>query len=174
MARYHFTTFMRVTAPRDRVWEVISRPETYAGFWKWLKRVDVLDHGEEDGVGARYRLVFGTALPYTLEFDTEVVRREPPQLLESRADGELRGTGRWVLTDGDDATDVTYEWLVETTKRWMNILAPIARPAFSWNHDVLMKDFAKGLSNATESSLVEVVNSTTRPGQAGFYELPPT
>lgn len=101
------------------------------------------------------------------------VRRDPPELLESRAEGELRGTGRWRLADGEDTTDVTYEWLVETTKRWMNVLAPIARPAFSWNHDVLMKDFAKGLAIATRGALIEVVNSTTDPGEEGFYELPP-
>lgn len=173
MARYHFTTLMRVAAPRDRVWEVISHPETYPGFWKWLKRVDVLDDGDEDGVGARYRFIFATALPYTLEVESEVVRCEAPKLLESRADGELRGTGRWMLAAGGDATDVTVEWLAETTKRWMNMLAPIARPAFSWNHDVLMRDFAKGLASATGGALVEVVNSTTKPGQPGFYELPP-
>ncbi len=173
MARYHFTTSMRVAAPRDRVWQVISHPETYPDFWRWLKRVDVLDDGDEDGVGARYRFAFGTGLPYTLKFESELVRREPPRLLESRVGGELRGTGRWVLADSDGVTEVTYEWLVETTKRWMNIFAPIARPVFSWNHDVLMSDFAEGLASAAGGALVSVVNSTRNPGQPGFYELPP-
>jgi hypothetical protein len=33
---------------------------------------------------------------------------------------------------------VRYDWKVETTKAWMNFLAPVARPFFSWNHDVVM------------------------------------
>ena len=170
MARYHFTTVMAVTAPREQVWAVLSDPETYAGFWKWLQQVEVLDPGDQHGLGARHRLSFGTALPYTLSFESEVTGVQQPVLLETRADGELRGTGRWRLTE-DVTTTVTYEWLVETTKRWMNVLAPIARPAFSWNHDVLMNDFARGLAAATDSELVEVTNTTTPPGAPGFFEL---
>lgn len=170
MARYHFTTTMGVTASRDRVWEVISEPVAYAGFWKRLERVDVLDDGGPDGIGARHRLTFGTALPYTLSMQSEVVRVEPPQLLEMCAEGELRGTGRWTITGGP-VTEVAYEWLVETTRRWMNVLAPVARPVFAWNHDVLMKDFARGLAAATGSELAHVRCTTTPPGAPGFWEF---
>ncbi|HLE64007.1 MAG TPA: hypothetical protein VI750_12735 [Pyrinomonadaceae bacterium] len=32
-----------------------------------------------------------------------------------------------------------------TTKAWMNLLAPLARPLFSWNHDVVMGWGGEGL-----------------------------
>ena len=172
MARYHFTTSMGVTASRDRVWEVLADPVAHAGFWTWLQRVDVLDDGDAAGLGARHRLTFRTALPYTLVFEGEVVRADRPRLLEVRAEGELQGTGRWTLTDGP-VTEVTYEWLVETTRRWMNVLAPVARPLFSWNHDVLMRDFARGLAAATGSELAHVSSSATPPDAPGFWELRP-
>ena len=42
-------------------------------------------------------------------------------------------------------TYVRYDWKVNTTKKWMNLLAPIARPLFNWNHDIVMKAGYEGL-----------------------------
>jgi hypothetical protein len=132
----------------------------------------VLHAGASDGTGARHRWTFGTALPYTLSFDTEVVRSEPPSLLRTRATGELAGAGLWQLTDAPEGTAVRDCWIVDTTKRWMNLLAPVARPAFSWNHDVLMRDFARGFAGALEAPLVTVTNRTIAPNAPGFGQLP--
>ena len=43
-------------------------------------------------------------------------------------------------------TAVVYEWNVATTKRWMNLLAPLARPVFAWNHDWVMGNGAEGIA----------------------------
>ena len=43
-------------------------------------------------------------------------------------------------------TAVVYEWNVSTTKPWMNLLAPIARPLFAWNHDWVMRNGGEGLA----------------------------
>ncbi len=53
------------------------------------------------------------------------------------------GTGRWKLTSADGGTLVRYDWDIRTTRRWMNLLAPVARPAFSWNHAELMREGAR-------------------------------
>lgn len=173
MARYHFVTEFTVSAARDVVWEAVNDPTEWPSWWRWLKRVEPLAVGGPDQLGDRYRYSFGTALPYTLSFDLVIVETDPPRTLAAEASGELQGSGRWLLEDvADGGTDVTYVWLVETTKRWMNMLAPIGRPAFSWNHDVLMRDFAKGVAQVTNSELRSVRNSTVAPGSPGFY-VPP-
>jgi hypothetical protein len=41
---------------------------------------------------------------------------------------------------------VVYEWNVRTAKAWMNRIAPIARPAFEWNHDAVMRQGGEGLA----------------------------
>jgi hypothetical protein len=41
---------------------------------------------------------------------------------------------------------VIYEWNVHTTKAWMNALAPVARSAFQWNHDYVMRNGGAGLA----------------------------
>jgi hypothetical protein len=67
------------------------------------------------------------------------LRVEKLKLIEARAYGELEGHGLWQFESlGPDTTGVQYDWRVKTTKAWMNLLAPIARPFFQWNHDVIM------------------------------------
>ena len=173
MARYHFVTDFTVTAERDWVWARLTDPTDWPSWWKWLKRVDVHDAGGEDHLGGRYTYAFGTALPYTLAFDMVVTAVDRPNSLTGIASGELQGSGHWRFSDAPGGgTRVEYVWLVETTKRWMNVIAPIGRPAFSWNHDVLMRDFAKGVARITDSDLVSVLNSAVRPGSPGFF-VPP-
>ena len=173
MAKYHFVTEFSVTADRATVWDALTDPTDWPSWWRWLKRVDVLDEGGEDRLGARYTYAFGTALPYTLAFNLTVTHVDKPSTLAAEASGELQGTGHWRLTDAEGGgTDVTYVWLVETTKRWMNVIAPIGRAAFSWNHDVLMRDFAKGVARITDSELRSVRNTTVKPGAPGFYQAP--
>jgi hypothetical protein len=50
----------------------------------------------------------------------------------------LVGRGRWRFHEGA-ATAVTYEWVVQTTRPWMNALAPVGRPIFTWSHTVVMR-----------------------------------
>src|SRR3954451_3888498 len=92
------------------------------------------------------RYTWRSRLPYTLEFDVRTTRVDRPFLVEGTAQGELAGVGRWRLFEGGGATAVTYEWLVDTTARWMNVLAPLARPVFAWNHDLVMRNGGEGLA----------------------------
>ena len=171
MASYHFTTHIDVTASRDEVWAIVFDPQRLAECWSYLDGVDELTEGDATRLGARYELRMRTALPYRLQFTTEIVRIEPPVLLETVADGELRGRGRWTVHEGE-VTRVTYEWLVQTTRPWMNVLAPVARPVFSWNHDMLMEDFAAGLATATDSRLVGGVEQRHAAGRTGVPAVP--
>ena len=58
----------------------------------------------------------------------------------------LDGAGRWELKQMDGFTRVTYDWRVWTTKPWMNLIAPIARPVFQWNHFKLMTEGGQALA----------------------------
>ena len=77
----------------------------------------------------------------------KTTRIEPPHLLEGHATGALEGVGRWRLFEDDSSTAVIYEWNVHTTRPWMNLLAPIARPIFAWNHDWVMRNGGTGLAS---------------------------
>jgi uncharacterized protein YndB with AHSA1/START domain len=152
MAEYHFVSTWQVQAPVERVWEEIRDAERWPDWWKDVAGVQELEPGAADGTGKRMRLLFRTRLPYTLGFDVRLTCVQPPSALEAQAkleaesSGELEGTGCWTLTPADGGTLVRYTWDVRTTRRWMNLLAPVARPAFQWNHDQLMRECAAGMA----------------------------
>jgi hypothetical protein len=71
-----------------------------------------------------------------------------PVLIEGRADDELAGS--------QFGTHVRYDWIVELTKPGMRLVAPIARPLFVRNHNVIMdrgsQDLERRLARATASA----------------------
>ena len=70
-------------------------------------------------------------------------------------DGALKGRGRCLLREtAEGATAVEFELEVETTKPWMNLLAPTARRVFVWNHDVLMRQGGEGIARRLGARLV--------------------
>jgi hypothetical protein len=85
-------------------------------------------------------------VPYELEFDFVVRRVDEPCCMAGEALGDLQGTGVWRLFEQDGVTAVVYDWDVATSKRWMNALAPLARPVFEYNHDVVMRWGGEGLA----------------------------
>lgn len=70
---------------------------------------------------------------------------EKQRLIEARAFGELDGRGVWRFEQTETGTRVQYDWTVKTTKAWMNLIAPIAKPLFKWSHDIIMNWGEEGL-----------------------------
>ena len=146
MSDYEFVTIWNFDAPLERVWEIIKHSESWSDWWKGVIRVVELKEGDADGLGSIRRSTWKSAQPYALEFDSEIIRIEPLKLIEASAFGELHGNGLWQFEPLSNAsTRVRYDWRVNTTKKWMNILAPVARPFFRWNHNIIMGWGEKGL-----------------------------
>ena len=150
MAAYSFLTTWLLECERDRVWAAIHDSEAWPSWWRGVERVVEITPGDEDGIGQVNRYSWRSKLPYELEFEMRTTRVDRPRLLEGRAEGELTGTGRWRLLEQEESdtavTAVIYEWNVATTRRWMNLLSPLARPVFEWNHDWVMRNGGEGLS----------------------------
>jgi hypothetical protein len=153
MEEYRFVTTWCLDAPIERVFEAIDDAAGWPRWWKGVTRAELVEPGDGRGIGRVWRLTWRSRLPYDLSFESRVTRREPPYLLEGNADGELVGVGRWRLYVGH-GTAVVYEWNVRTSRPWMNRLAPVARPLFAWNHDVVMRQGAEGLARLLEAPLL--------------------
>ena len=125
---------------------MLEEPLDWPRWWRGVERVDLLIPGDSNRVGCCYRIAWRSRVPYPIEFEFMVERVERPALMEGRAQGELSGHGRWRLLEEGGVTAVLYEWNVATSKRWMNIVAPVARPVFAWNHDVVMRWGGEGLA----------------------------
>ncbi|HWP33412.1 MAG TPA: SRPBCC family protein [Solirubrobacterales bacterium] len=147
MADYSFLTAWLLESPRQPVWEAIYDQASWPSWWRGVEEAEEIRGGEEDGgVGTMSRMVWKSLLPYRVEFEVTTTRVEPPHLMEGEAVGELTGVGRWRLYEHESVTAVLYEWNVATTKAWMNLVAPVARPVFEWNHDWVMARGGEGLA----------------------------
>jgi uncharacterized protein YndB with AHSA1/START domain len=153
---YNFLTTWLLEAERERVWEAIYDSESWPQWWKGVLEAEKLEEGDADGVGEFGRYVWKSRLPYRLEFFVRTTTVERPHLLEGDASGELTGIGRWRLFEQGGATAVLYEWKVRTTRAWMNLLAPIARPVFAVNHDYVMRNGGAGLAKLLGARLLAI------------------
>ena len=156
MAEYRFLTTWLLEAERERVWDAIYESERWPTWWKGVLEAEKLEEGDEDGVGQYGRYVWKSKLPYRLEFFVRTTRVERHELLEGQASGELAGIGRWRLFEQEGVTVVLYEWNVHTTRAWMNLLTPVARPIFATNHDYVMRNGGKGLAELLGARLLAI------------------
>ena len=155
MPSYQFLTIWKVQAEQEKVWDLIFNSSRWPEWWRGVERVEHLKDGDANHVGAVRRYTWKSKLPYRLVFDMETTRVEPISVIEGRAFGELQGQGKWTLSHEEGVTTARYEWKVDTTKTRMNLLAPFARPFFSWNHDVVMRWGGLGLAKDLGTRLLE-------------------
>jgi uncharacterized protein YndB with AHSA1/START domain len=154
MARYEFVSTWCVEAPVEQVWDAIYDAERWPEWWDGVAFATKIRDGDENDIGCIWRFGWRARLPYTLEFESETTRVDRPRLMEGFTRGELNGVGIWRFYEGASGTAAVYEWNVETTKPWMNALAPVARPIFVRNHDLIMRRGAEGLARLLGVRLV--------------------
>jgi uncharacterized protein YndB with AHSA1/START domain len=150
---YSFVTKWKVKAPVEQVWEALYNQEDWPNWWKGVKQVKIIAEGDKNNIGKKAFYTWKSALPYTLSFTMESVFIQPYDVMEGKAYGELEGIGVWTFVEKDGTTYVQYNWDVNTTKGWMNFLAPILKPVFTWNHNVIMKWGANGLAKKLNTSV---------------------
>ncbi len=154
MTQYHFVTTWKYKIPIEKIWPILRDAEHWPSWWKGVRRVETLQQGDADGIGMVQRFTWRSLLPYNLVFDTKVTRVVYHQEIEAEASGELEGKGLWQLCESGSITTLHYAWDVRTTKEWMNTLAPIARPFFNLNHDIVMRWGGEGLAKLLGTPLM--------------------
>jgi uncharacterized membrane protein len=155
LTQYNFVTVWKYAAPVEKIWPLMRDAENWPSWWKGVRKVEVLQHGDANGIGTLRRFTWRSQLPYNLVFDSRIVRQVPNQEIAGEVSGELAGSGVWYLSQEGAITKMQYNWEVSTTKPWMNALAPLARPFFAWNHDVVMRWGGEGLAKLLGTPLIE-------------------
>lgn len=145
MAEYHFTTVWTFSEPLEKVWQVIYAMDQWPQWWPYVRSVEKLREGHAGEIGSIRRIRWATALPYSITFDSELTFLDPMRKMEGRAFGDLDGSGIWIFRASGNTTVVQYDWHVRTTKKWMNLIEPVARPFFTWNHNRVMHAGFTGL-----------------------------
>jgi uncharacterized protein YndB with AHSA1/START domain len=158
MAEFRFVTTWCIEAPIDDTYRVLTESRYWPSWWKSLIEVEELALGDSHGIGRAYRYTWKSRLGYCLCFDIRVTRVQVPRLIEGAASGDVQGVGRWQLIEEGRVTRVRYEWQVHTTRRWMNLVAPVARPLFTWSHHAVMQEGAVGLARRLKGRLLETAH----------------
>jgi carbon monoxide dehydrogenase subunit G len=165
MADYHYVSTWQLQAPIEQVWAALNDLEHLPAWYRGVQEAQELAPGDAQGIGRRVRYVIKGRLPLQLAFEATTTRSVPPRDQELRAEGELAGTGRWLLEQQGEVTTVRYHWDVRTTRPWMNLLAPLARPVFAWNTRGVMLQAGEGLAGFLGVPLVAAeFTAPTRPG----------
>lgn len=145
VTQYHLTTRWLLAAPVGAVWAELSRPEVWPAWWKGVLAVSPLEQGDSNGLGAYRRITTSSILPPRLTFNLRTVKIQPRALIESVADGQVTGIGRWQLTRDGSGTAVLHDWIVNVTLPGIPIVAGIGGLLFKWNYRMLMEAGRRGL-----------------------------
>lgn len=157
MELYHFRTDWDFPHAAEHVWAELEDAESWPSWTRGFRRI-VLDPPHRLlRPGARASCEVRSALPYTLRFRLEVTEFEPMRTIAVTSDGDVAGTGRWVLDPHDAGTYVTYLWDVGLTRPLLDALGrlPLAKRAMAWNHDHVMADARLGLGSRVAARAAE-------------------
>ena len=132
---------------RLAVWDDLVEFKEWPVWWPGLEKVIQTIHGDDEGIGQKATATWRGHVGYTLNMAIEAVEKVQPDFLRGVATGDVVGEGTWQLGNTDDAwTSIEFDWNVRANRKWMEFLAPVARPLFVSSHDHVMKEGAEGLA----------------------------
>ena len=167
--RYAFQSGWHLDAPVQLCWDFLTAPgQQWRTWWPQLRSIDVRPAAGLVGSSAACR--WGSPIGYALSFELTVTGAEAGRHVELASAGDLTGEGRAVFEPDGRGTRLDVTWQVATSKRWMNVVAPVLAPVFRWGHDVAMRGGERGLNHA----LANIAASTgaSAPGSAGPRAYP--
>ena len=131
---YHFITHWRVKSTTEEVAEILGDAGDLVHWWPAVYLdVQVLQPGDEQGLGKVVSLYTKGWLPYTLRWQFRVT--------EVRADGftleawgDFDGRGIWTFEQDGPWVNVMYDWKILAEKPLLRNFSFIMKPLFSANH----------------------------------------
>ena len=131
---YHFITHWRVRGTVEEVARILDNAPDLARWWPSVYLdVNVLEPGDENGIGAKIDLYTKGWLPYTLRWYF-IVTEKRPDGFSLEAHGDFEGRGIWKLTQDGDFVDVVYDWKILADKPLLRRMSFVMKPFFAANH----------------------------------------
>jgi hypothetical protein len=142
---YHFITQWRVRASIQEVSSILGNAADLPRWWPSVYlNVEILEPGDESGVGGVVELFTKGFLPYTLQWKFRVIESDAPHGFALEAFGDFVGHGVWTFIQDGDFCEILYDWRIEAEKPILKNLSFLMKPIFSANHHRAMK---KGLES---------------------------
>ena len=153
--QYSFVTKWEIEASLEQVWDTIYTSLEWPQWWKGVLSVQEIEKEDVNGINGVNAYTWKSVLPYELTFTMRLTEKEPMKRLKGIAFGELEGQGEWIFNEQNGIIQIQYNWDVYTKKVWMNYLSFLLKPAFRYNHNVVMHWGAMGLAKKLQAKLVK-------------------
>jgi len=132
---YHFISRWRVEGTCGEVADVLGDPLALARWWPSVYlRVEELRPADALGVGRVVRLHTKGWLPYTLDWEFEVVDSRYPHGFTLLATGDFEGRGVWTFEQDGAHVNAIYDWRLSAEKPLLRNLSFLMKPLFEANH----------------------------------------
>lgn len=129
----------------ERCWEFLTAPnQTWTSWWPSLIEIDVIRTA--DILGSTARCVWRSPLRHQLIFTLTLTGLIPQKRIELVSVGDLEGDGVVEFAAKGSGSELTINWRIHTTRPWMNMMAPLLRPAFTLGHHIVMRRGERGLN----------------------------
>jgi hypothetical protein len=143
---YHFLTRWQVEGTCGEVADILGDPLGLTRWWPSVYlHVDELRPPDARGLGRRVRLQTRGWLPYTLEWEFEVVESRYPYGFVLVASGDFDGRGEWTFRQDGPVVEITYDWRLRAEKPLLRNLSFLMKPLFEANHRWAMAQGEKSL-----------------------------
>jgi hypothetical protein len=144
---YHFITHWRMKGTAEEISDILQDATEMARWWPSVYLdIQVLEPGDERGIGKVVSLYTKGWLPYTLRWRFRVTESNYPQGFTLRAIGDFEGRGIWTFTQDGPWVDVMYDWEIQANKPVLRALSFLLKPIFSANHRWAMERGEKSLA----------------------------
>jgi hypothetical protein len=137
-ARYQLHSRWTLPTDVDHAWDVVESLLDSGDPFTWWDAVTVEGHDDEG-----MHVVTSSHLGYVLRFVLTDVQVRRPDRVTVRARGDLQGQGVVRVRPHGEGSAIEVDWQVETTRRWMRVVGPVARPAFVAAHAQVMRQGRK-------------------------------
>lgn len=152
---FELASLWRLDAPIDQVWATLSDVGSWPRWWPAVRRVQLLEPGDAQGLGCVRRVEWVSRLRLPLVSELELLACQSPERLLGRTWGPLVGETLWQLHPQGRATEVHCTWNLPQHRPWMHRLAPLLEPVLRWNHDGMMRRGGVGLARYLGVNLLE-------------------
>jgi hypothetical protein len=132
---YEFVTHWRVEGTCGEVADILGDPLGLARWWPSVYLdVQEIRPADERGLGPRVRVHTKGWLPYTIQWEFEVVESRYPHGFTLAASGDFEGCGVWTLEQDGAFVNATYDWRLRAEKPLLRTLSFALKPLFAANH----------------------------------------
>lgn len=131
---YHFITRWCVKSTIKEVSEIIGDAQGLTRWWPSVYLdINVLEQGDDKGLGKVVDLYTKGWLPYTLRWQFRVTEVRPDGFTLV-AWGDFDGRGIWTFEQDGEWVNITYDWKIKAEKPLLRYFSIIMKPIFSANH----------------------------------------